>query len=93
MGFYFCSNERKVVLPLNFSPKLFTHPGKVKGGLPSPNPSRPHFVLGQKPDVPYCFMLNGKWALGFMTFALDQNPVCSMVHGSKLTGEPDPSGN
>jgi len=23
------------------------------------------------------------------TFALDKNPVCSMVHGSKLTGEPD----
>jgi hypothetical protein len=23
-----------------------------------------------------------------MTFALDKNPVCSMVHGSKLTGEP-----
>jgi hypothetical protein len=22
-----------------------------------------------------------------MTFALDKNPVCSMVHGSKLTGE------
>jgi hypothetical protein len=26
---------------------------------------------------------------GFMTFALDKNPVCSMVPGSKLTGEPD----
>jgi hypothetical protein len=25
---------------------------------------------------------------GFMTFALDKNPVCSMVHGSKLIGEP-----
>jgi hypothetical protein len=24
-----------------------------------------------------------------MTFALDKNPVCSMVPGSKLTGEPD----
>lgn len=31
---------------------------------------------------------------GFMTFALDKNPVCSMVPGSKLTGEPDkPSAN
>jgi hypothetical protein len=46
-------------------------------------------VLGQKPNVPYCFTLKVKWALGFMTFALDQNPACSMVHGSKLTGEPD----
>jgi len=24
-----------------------------------------------------------------MTFALDQNPGCSMVRSSKLTGEPD----
>ncbi len=27
--------------------------------------------------------------LGFMTFALSQNPVCSIVPSSKLTGEPD----
>jgi len=77
------------VLPLNFAPKLFTHPGKVKGGFSLPDPSTPHFVLGQKPNVSYCFMLNATWTLGFMTFALDQNPVCSMVHGSKLTGEPE----
>jgi hypothetical protein len=24
-----------------------------------------------------------------MTFALDKNPVCSMVFGSKLIGEPE----
>jgi len=24
-----------------------------------------------------------------MTFALDKNPVCSLVFGSKLTGEPE----
>jgi len=27
--------------------------------------------------------------LRIMTFALDKNPLCSMVPGSKLTGEPE----
>jgi len=44
-------------------------------------------VLGQKPNALRLFHAQGMF--GFVTFALDKNPVCSMVHGSKLTGEPD----
>jgi hypothetical protein len=44
-------------------------------------------VLGQKQNALRPFHAQGTF--GFMTFALDKNPVYSMVHGSKLTGEPE----
>jgi hypothetical protein len=47
----------------------------------------PRFALGQKPDIPRLF--HARRLSGFMTFTLDQNPVCSMVRSSKLTGGPD----
>jgi len=43
-------------------------------------------VLGQKPNALRPFHAQGTFS--FVTFALDKNPVCSMVHGSKLIGEP-----
>jgi len=43
-------------------------------------------VLGQKQNA--LRPIEAQGAFGFMTFALDKNPVCSMVYGSKLTGEP-----
>jgi hypothetical protein len=53
-------------------------------------------VLGQKPNA--LQLLHAQGTIGFMTFALDKNPVCSMVLGSKLIGElakinPQGSGN
>jgi len=42
-------------------------------------------VLGQKPNA--LRLLCAQERFGFMTFALDKNPVCSMVLGSKLIGE------
>jgi len=60
---------------------------KSQGWLSLPHfPPAPRFALGQKPNVPRLFHTQG--TLDFMTFALDKNPVCSMVLGSKLIGEP-----
>jgi len=43
-------------------------------------------VLGQKQNALRPFHAQGTF--GFVTFALDKNPVCSMFPGSKLIGEP-----
>jgi hypothetical protein len=75
--------------PLNFFTKLFTHPGKVKGG-PGPIFTLPGHASRSVKNLTIQYS-DTQWRLGFMTFALDKNPVCSMVRGSKLTGEPDAS--
>lgn len=79
----------KRATPFNFSTKLFTHPGKVKGGLRLKFTLPGHASRSVK-NLTFQYS-DTQWWLGFMTFALDKNPVCSMVHGSKLTGEPDAS--
>jgi len=67
--------------------KVISASRKSQGWLFQPHfPPAPRFALGQKPNAPRPFP--AQETFGFMTFAIDKNPVCSMVHGSKLIGEP-----